>query len=92
MVPADAETERYFAHGVGDSIIVEGGYKDTMQKLFDSSGKAWAPYAIQSSTDLADSAGWQTVGTKSREEGIHTWSGTASGDAARCYRVLAVPE
>ena len=50
------------------------------------------PYAIQSTTNLADSAGWRTIGTKSREQGTNTWVGASSGCRSCCYRVLAVPE
>lgn len=49
------------------------------------------PYVIQSTTNLPDSASWQTIGTKAREQGTNTWVGTPT-DASSCYyRVLAVP-
>ena len=36
-------------------------------------------------------AAWQTIGTKSREEGTNIWTGTTTTDPARYYRILAVP-
>ncbi|QHI68835.1 sialate O-acetylesterase [Tichowtungia aerotolerans] len=50
------------------------------------------PYVIQSTTNLLDSESWTTVGTKAREQGSNTWTGPATDDPSRCYRVLAVPE
>lgn len=50
------------------------------------------PYVIQATTNPTDEAAWQTVGTKEREEGTNAWTGAASSDSMRCFRVLAVPE
>ena len=35
-LPINPFTETYFAHGVSDSIITEGGYEETYQKLFQT--------------------------------------------------------
>lgn len=50
------------------------------------------PYAIQATANLTDPAGWQTVGTKTREPGINTWSGGGGNAPQQYYRILAVPE
>jgi hypothetical protein len=49
------------------------------------------PYVIQSSTNLLDSESWETIGTKAREQGINSWTGTPAADPAGYYRVIAVP-
>jgi hypothetical protein len=51
------------------------------------------PYLIQSTTNLANSESWQTLGSKEREQGTNTWTASSSNTAPqRCYRVRATPE
>ncbi len=68
--PADANTERFFAHGVGDELIVEGGYIDTKQKLFDSPELAWAPYAFNHKGKALIFYGPQRIVTSTSTDGI----------------------
>jgi len=49
------------------------------------------PYVIQNTTNLLDAAAWQTIGTKDREQGENIWTGSATEDPARYYRILATP-
>ena len=51
------------------------------------------PYMIQCATNLSVSGGWQTIGSKTRQEGINSWSGNVFGaESVRYFRILAVPE
>ncbi len=71
VVPANAETEVYFAQGIGDSIIVKGGYTDTIQKLFDSEEKAWAPYAFNYQGKAHIFFGPQKIATSTSNDGMN---------------------
>lgn len=69
--PTDPASEVYFAHGVGDELIVEGGYKDTMQRLFDSKESAWAPYAFNHDGKAIIFFGPQRISTSSSTDGMN---------------------
>lgn len=50
------------------------------------------PYVIQSTTNLMNSESWRMVGTKAREQGTNTWTGSSTADSSAFFRVIAVPE
>ncbi|MEN8254495.1 MAG: hypothetical protein ABFR33_03390 [Verrucomicrobiota bacterium] len=51
------------------------------------------PYIIQANTNLTNTADWQTVGSKTREEGTNIWLDTGPETTPqRSFRILAQPE
>lgn len=72
-VPADPMTETYFAHGVGDSIVMEGGYRETDQRLFEETynAPAWAPYAFSYKGLAYCFYGPQKISLRTSEDGFH---------------------
>lgn len=44
-LPSEGGKEEYFAHGIGESLIVEGGYKNA-PIVADHGEAAWAPHAV----------------------------------------------